>query len=115
MSEFSGTYVMMPVKVICKECEHCERLEVEIDQDVQLLSSGEKLVENDMRCRNLGQCIRIYQTMKKWEPDREKAQIEKEGGGSSWWDVCTECHGAVDSQDRYCKHCGAQFIKKEQG
>ena len=115
MSDFSGTYVMMPVKVISKECEECDRLEVENDQDIQLLSNGERLVENDLRCRNLSQCVRIYQTVKKWETDRKPVQIETEGGGSSWWDVCTECHGAVDSQDSYCKHCGAQFIKKEQG
>lgn len=106
---------MMPVKVICDSCEHCANFSVRTDQNAVNLTNGGKLIETDLRCENLGQCIRIYQTMKKWEPDREKAQIEKEGGGSSWWDVCTECHGAVDSQDRYCKHCGAQFIKKEQG
>ena len=34
------------------------------------------------------------------------AQIELEGGGSTWWYVCEECHGAVDDSDSYCKHCG---------
>lgn len=32
--------------------------------------------------------------------------IEIEGGGSTWWYVCPECHGAVDTWDRFCKHCG---------
>ena len=34
------------------------------------------------------------------------AQIELEGGGSNWWHVCEDCHGAVDTSDLYCKHCG---------
>ena len=32
--------------------------------------------------------------------------IEMEGGGSSWWYVCPECHGAIDRNDRFCRHCG---------
>ena len=38
-------------------------------------------------------------------------EIEREGGGSSWWYVCPECHGEIDSSDRYCRHCG-QAVKK---
>ena len=33
-------------------------------------------------------------------------EIEVEGGGSSWWNVCPECHGAIDRSDRFCRHCG---------
>lgn len=33
-------------------------------------------------------------------------EIEMEGGGSTWWYVCPECHGAIDSRDHYCRHCG---------
>lgn len=29
-----------------------------------------------------------------------------EGGGTTWWMVCPECHGAVDQQDHFCRHCG---------
>lgn len=36
---------------------------------------------------------------------------EVEGGGSSWWYVCPECHGAIDRQDHYCRHCG-QAVKE---
>lgn len=36
---------------------------------------------------------------------------EVEGGGSSWWYVCPECHGAIDHTDHYCKHCG-QAVKE---
>ena len=31
---------------------------------------------------------------------------EIEGGGSTWWYVCPECHGSIDHWDQYCKHCG---------
>lgn len=42
-------------------------------------------------------------------------EIEIEGGGSTWWYVCPECHGAVDPQDHYCRHCGQAITKKETG
>ena len=31
---------------------------------------------------------------------------EIEGGGRSWFFVCEECHGQVDSRDGFCRHCG---------
>ena len=31
---------------------------------------------------------------------------EMEGGGSTWFYVCEECHGPVDSRDGFCRHCG---------
>ena len=31
---------------------------------------------------------------------------EIEGGGSTWFYVCEECHGQVDSRDGFCRHCG---------
>lgn len=37
-------------------------------------------------------------------------EMEIEGGGSSWWHVCPECHGAVDQGDHFCRHCG-QAVK----
>ena len=46
---------------------------------------------------------RIEKLMK----DKGKAEPELEGGGSTWWYVCSECHGAIDKRDAYCKHCGA--------
>ena len=50
-----------------------------------------------------------------WHPLDEKEPIEPEieGGGSSWWYVCGECHGAIDNWDNYCKHCG-RMIKHEE-
>ena len=40
----------------------------------------------------------------------EQEDIEIEGGGTTWWHVCPECHGAVDKGDHFCRHCG-QAIK----
>ena len=31
---------------------------------------------------------------------------DMEGGGLSWFYVCEECHGQVDSRDGFCRHCG---------
>lgn len=39
--------------------------------------------------------------------------IEIEGGGNSWWNVCPECHGAVDLSDRFCRHCGLRITSKD--
>ena len=37
-------------------------------------------------------------------------EMETEGGESTWWYVCPECHGAIDHRDRFCRHCG-QAVK----
>jgi hypothetical protein len=38
---------------------------------------------------------------------------EIEGGGHSWYYVCGECHGAIDREDRFCKHCGYAITWEE--
>lgn len=38
---------------------------------------------------------------------------EVEGGGSSWWYVCSECHSQIDSKDRYCRQCGRPIERNE--
>ena len=38
--------------------------------------------------------------------EEEATPAEMEGGGSTWWIVCGACHGAIDTNDHYCKHCG---------
>lgn len=43
---------------------------------------------------------------------RENVHAKKviEGGerdGSTCWFECSHCHGTVDLQDMFCKHCGA--------
>ena len=43
------------------------------------------------------------------EPATVKAEIE--GGGRSWWYVCSECHGPIDKNDQYCRHCGGRITE----
>ena len=43
--------------------------------------------------------------------EQEAVEPELEGGGSNWWYVCGECHGAIDERDAYCRHCG-RAVKK---
>ena len=38
--------------------------------------------------------------------EQDPGPAELEGGGSSWWWVCGECHGQISKGDRYCRHCG---------
>ena len=38
------------------------------------------------------------------------AEAEMEGGGSTWYFVCGECHTAIDSHDKYCRQCGREII-----
>ncbi len=37
---------------------------------------------------------------------KDTVPAELEGGGSSWWYVCGECHTAIDRIDNYCRECG---------
>ena len=38
---------------------------------------------------------------------RIRTEAELEGGGSTWFYVCGECHGAINYQADTCRHCGA--------
>ena len=53
--------------------------------------------------------VNLEELMKRLTPE----EIEREGGGSSWWYVCPECHGSVDHWDRFCKHCGQALTNGE--
>lgn len=44
------------------------------------------------------------------EEYRKEHEPELEGGGSSWWYVCPECHGPIDSDENPCRHCGQIII-----
>ena len=39
----------------------------------------------------------------------DPVESEREGGGSSWWYVCGECHGEIGSSDVFCKGCGRKI------
>lgn len=38
--------------------------------------------------------------------------METEGGGTTWYLVCPECHGAIDARDYFCRYCG-QAVKSK--
>ena len=44
--------------------------------------------------------------------EQEPVECELEGGGTTWWYVCGDCHGEIDNRDSYCKHCGRK-VKQE--
>ena len=71
------------------------------------------VIELDVPEWQIGQDVSVYfpDTMLKHGrcellKEREPLEPELEGGGSSWWYVCGECHGAIDEHDAYCRHCG---------
>lgn len=37
--------------------------------------------------------------------ERKPVEAELEGGGTTWWYVCGECHGAVNYLADICPHC----------
>ena len=45
--------------------------------------------------------------------EQEPVEPELEGGGSSWWHVCGECHGMIEVRDNFCKHCGRRIKHEE--
>ena len=45
--------------------------------------------------------------------NQEPVDMEIEGGGNSWWYVCEECRGSVDTSDRFCRHCGRPFRNRK--
>ena len=41
--------------------------------------------------------------------EQKPVEPEIEGGGYSWFYVCGECHGSINSYDKYCRHCGREI------
>lgn len=39
-----------------------------------------------------------------------RTEVELEGGGSTWWYVCGECHGTVNYMQDICKGCKSILI-----
>ena len=44
----------------------------------------------------------------KWCPLHEVKEVEAEfeGGGKTWFYVCSECHSEIRQTDEYCRICG---------
>jgi len=73
------------------------------------------IIQIDVPEYQIGQPVTVYfkDTMKKdgycqaeAPSDRKPIQADIEGGGSSWWYVCEECHTIVNFRDNYCSECG---------
>ena len=41
---------------------------------------------------------------------QEAMHAEIEGGGSTWWYVCGECHTVIATKSKYCRECGRRII-----
>lgn len=78
------------------------KAEVEVDKDKLI----EVLRQDSTRYREAYR--RGYETAKSQIAEPVEAEIE--GGGSNWWYVCGECHGAIDRADQYCRHCGRKVM-----
>ena len=64
-----------------------------------------------------GNYLKEYKEMT-WEEALRRHELnraeepEMEGGGSSWWYACPECHGAVDPKEKRCRHCNKKILWK---
>lgn len=84
---------------------------------IGLRDSGEWLMGMAIGLRdvNPGISMSSYLTAencKKAAEELEKqgsVEAELEGGGSTWWYVCSECHTTIDSMDRFCRQCGRRI------
>lgn len=50
----------------------------------------------------------LYMTPVKADSVETEAEIE--GGGSSWWYVCSECRITLAPSDHYCRNCGRKIV-----
>ena len=52
-------------------------------------------------------CLEMAKTKETLLSNPSRSEVE--GGGSSWFYVCGECHGSVNPYDKHCRHCGRQI------
>ena len=58
-------------------------------------------------------CFRWSELMKEAAEDEKKrtpVRAELEGGGSTWWNVCGDCHTTISTGDKFCRQCGRPLI-----
>ena len=61
---------------------------------------------SDNLCKTLDEAAEIL------EGNNEKAEADVEGGGNSWWYVCSECRTVTNRGKKYCHECGRRLIWK---
>ncbi|MBP5726637.1 MAG: hypothetical protein J6Y48_06130 [Clostridia bacterium] len=95
-------------KEIPKHCAECKLMVVHKETDFYptfLCKLVWRELDHENVCKKRAEFCQLE--------DVEPAEVEMEGGGSSWWYVCGDCHGAIDKWDNYCKHCGRPVKKEE--
>ena len=65
MSEIKEKEIMMPVKVLWKGCEGCERLDVTISKVKLYADSEEIATQNNLRCTYVYECKSNAQMLKR--------------------------------------------------
>ena len=58
-------------------------------------------------------CLQLADAEETFLSDPVYAEIE--GGGSTWWYVCSECHGSISPYDVYCRGCGRKIQWEKTG
>lgn len=77
----------------------------EIQKGFLQLAQAERVKSPDRSYQNFVRAETCRKAVRELERNIPRKN-EVEGGGPTWWYVCPECHGAIDRQDHYCKHCG---------
>lgn len=47
--------------------------------------------------------------LKEQERKPVKPEVERSGGGTTWWNVCGACKTAINPNDKYCHECGVSI------
>ena len=112
-----------------QQAEVLEESEAREETEVCMMADIEKVIRGLKRCSE-GTCPSIFS--KEYEEceytdglycrrdrliaetiellkEKEPLPAELEGGGSTWWYVCGDCHGAINDSDKYCRHCGRRL------
>ena len=83
------------------ELEGCEKSFINMAKDVR--EADQRISYSFFKCSDV--CRKAAEELKRMRP----VEAEIDGGGSTWWYVCEECHGSVDRNDQFCRHCGRRI------
>ena len=103
MKENSKTEAIMILSEMLVDT--CTKLRMVQEYDECSLFRGSDRAETLKKRRNALQKAMLALDIKKDPGDPE---IEGDGR-SSWWYVCPDCHGQIDKDDGFCRHCGREI------
>ena len=61
-------YVMMPIRVISKECNMCPRLKVIVEREYK----GSQITETDIECEHYDDCLNALDMWQRGQDKREE-------------------------------------------